>query len=107
MDLKKRFNLIKRNTEEILTEPELEGLLKKKKHPSAYIGLAITGKPHIGYFIPMIKVSDFLKAGFHFKILLADIHGHLDDQKNSVRTAGHTNEVLHGSHLRHARFNRG
>ncbi|NIO19465.1 MAG: tyrosine--tRNA ligase [Candidatus Aenigmarchaeota archaeon] len=81
MDAQKRFNLIKRNTEEILTEPELKGLLKKKKHPSAYIGLAITGKPHIGYFIPMIKVSDFLKAGFHFKILFADIHGHLDDQK--------------------------
>ncbi len=85
MDLKSRFNLIKRNTEEILTEPELRGLLKKKKHPSAYIGLAITGKPHIGYFIPMIKVSDFLKAGFHFKILFADIHGHLDDQKTPFR----------------------
>ena len=85
MDLKSRFNLIKRNTEEILTEPELRGLLKKKKHPSAYIGLAITGKPHIGYFIPMIKINDFLKAGFHFKILFADIHGHLDDQKTPFR----------------------
>jgi len=81
MDIKKRFELIRRNTEEILTENELKTLLAKKKHPSAYIGLAITGKPHIGYFIPMIKVSDFLKAGFHFKILFADIHGHLDDQK--------------------------
>lgn len=81
MNPEKRFELIKRNTEEILTENELRELLSKKKHPSAYIGLAITGKPHIGYFIPMTKVSDFLKAGFHFKILFADIHGHLDDQK--------------------------
>lgn len=81
MGVEKRFNLIKRNTKEILTDKELKDLLKEKKHPSAYIGLAITGKPHIGYFIPMIKVSDFLKAGFKFKILFADIHGHLDDQK--------------------------
>jgi len=81
MKSEERLNLIKRNTEEIVTENELKQLLEKKKHPSAYIGLAITGKPHIGYFIPMLKVSDFLKAGFRFKILFADIHGHLDDQK--------------------------
>ena len=73
MDLGKRFDLIKRNTQEIITEAELKELLKKKKHPSAYIGLAITGKPHIGYFIPMIKVGDFLKAGFRFKILFAGV----------------------------------
>jgi tyrosyl-tRNA synthetase len=81
MNPEERFNLIVRNTEEVLVESELKQLFKEKKHPSAYIGLAITGKPHIGYFIPMIKVSDFLKAGFRFKILFADIHGHLDDQK--------------------------
>jgi tyrosyl-tRNA synthetase len=81
MDTAKRLEFVKRNTEEIVTEAELRELLKKKRHPSAYIGLAITGKPHIGYFIPMIKVGDFLRAGFRFKILFADIHGHLDDQK--------------------------
>ncbi len=75
------MDLIIRNTEEILTRDELKDLLGKKEHPSAYIGLAITGKPHIGYFIPMIKVGDFLKAGFRFKILFADMHGHLDDSK--------------------------
>ncbi|MBN1896761.1 MAG: tyrosine--tRNA ligase [Candidatus Aenigmarchaeota archaeon] len=81
MDTAKRMELIKRNTEEVVIESELKELLKRKKTPSAYIGLAITGKPHIGYFIPMIKVGDFLKAGFRFKILFADIHGHLDNQK--------------------------
>jgi tyrosyl-tRNA synthetase len=81
MDVGKRLKLVQRNTEEIVTDSELKTLLKKKKHPAAYIGLAITGKPHVGYFIPMIKVGDFLKAGFRFKILFADIHGHLDDQK--------------------------
>lgn len=81
MDIEQRFNLVKRNTQEIITESELRQLLEQKKHPRGYIGLATTGKIHIGYFIPMIKVGDFLKAGFKFTILLADIHAHLDDQK--------------------------
>ena len=81
MDIEKRFWLVKRNTQEIITEEELKHLLEEKKHPKGYIGLATTGKIHIGYFIPMMKVGDFLKAGFKFTILLADIHAHLDDQK--------------------------
>src|SRR3989338_4774837 len=81
MDVEEGFNLIKRNTQEIITEQELKQLLEEKKHPRGYIGLATTGKIHIGYFIQMIKVGDFLKAGFKFTILLADIHAHLDDQK--------------------------
>ena len=78
MDVKKRFELIKRNTEEIVSEEELKDLLKKKKNPSVYWGTAITGKPHVAYFLPMLKIADFLKAGFKVKILLADLHGALD-----------------------------
>ena len=81
MDTEQKFDLIKRNTQEIITEDELRQLLEQKNHPKGYIGLATTGKVHIGYFIPMTKVGDFLKAGFKFTILLADIHAHLDDQK--------------------------
>ena len=81
MEWKGRYDLVKRNTEEILTDQELEKLLKEKKHPSAYIGMATTGRIHIGYFIPAMKIADFLKAKFRFRILLADIHAHLDDQK--------------------------
>ena len=81
MDIEERFWLVKRNTQEIITDEELKHLLEEKKHPKGYIGLATTGKIHIGYFIPMIKVGDFLKADFKFTILLADIHAHLDDQK--------------------------
>jgi len=76
-----RLELIKRNTEEIVTEDELETLLKTKKQPSAYIGMACTGKIHIGYFVPIMKIKDFLEAGFRFYILIADLHAHLDDRK--------------------------
>ncbi len=79
MNPKEKLELIKRNTEEIITEKELESLLKKKKQPVVYLGTAITGKPHIAYFMFILKLSDFLKAGFKVKLLLADIHGALDN----------------------------
>lgn len=82
MNVQERFNLIKRNTQEIITEGELKNILEEKKHPTSYWGTATTGKIHIGYLIPLLKVADFLKAGFKFKILLADLHAYLDDQKS-------------------------
>lgn len=76
-----RYELVTRNTEDIMTNEELKQLLEEKEHPSAYIGLAPTGMIHLGYFVPITKIGDLLKAGFQFKILLADIHAHLDDRK--------------------------
>lgn len=78
MDLSQKLALIKRNTQEIITEDELKTLLQKKKQPSVYLGWSITGRPHIGYYVPVLKLADFLKAGFKVKLLLADIHGALD-----------------------------
>ena len=79
LSAEERFELIKRNTVEIITEKELRDLLKKKKTPSMYLGAAITGRPHIGYFMWVLKLADFLRAGFKVKILLADMHGALDN----------------------------
>ena len=79
MDINKRFELIKRNTAEIVSEDELKKLLSEKKQPVVYLGTAITGKPHVGYFLWVLKLADFLKAGFKVKILLADLHGVLDN----------------------------
>ncbi len=79
LNIEKRFELIKRNTLEIIDEEELEKLLKEKKKPVVYLGTAITGKPHVAYFLWIIKLADFLKAGIKVKILLADIHGALDN----------------------------
>ncbi len=78
MNPEEKFNLIKRNTAEIVTEAEFKKLLKDKKQPAVYCGWSITGKPHVGYFLPILKLADFLKAGFKVKLLLADLHGALD-----------------------------
>jgi len=84
MNAEERFELIKRNTEEIITESELRELLKKKKNPVVYWGTATTSKPSIAYLFPALKISDFLKAGFHVKILLADLHAALDNVEWAV-----------------------
>ncbi|MBI4163725.1 MAG: tyrosine--tRNA ligase [Candidatus Aenigmarchaeota archaeon] len=79
MDIEKRLDFVKRNTAEITTEEELRKLLQSKEHPSVYLGTAVTGRPHVGYFVWVLKLADFLKAGFKVKVLLADIHGSLDN----------------------------
>jgi len=79
MDVEERFKLIKRNTEEIVSEEELKRLLREKKKPAVYLGTAITGRPHVGYYVWVLKLADFLRAGFKVKVLLADLHGALDN----------------------------
>lgn len=79
MNIDERMQLVKRNTQEILTEGELRTLLIEKDHPIVYLGTSITGRPHIGYFVWGIKLMDFLNAGFRVKLLLADVHGALDN----------------------------
>lgn len=84
MDTQEKLNLIKRNTAEILTAEELTELLKNKAEPVVYLGYAPTGRPHIGYIIPAMKIKDFVNAGLKVKILLADIHAYLDNMKSPL-----------------------
>ncbi len=79
MNIDERMQLVTRNTQEIITSEELKKLLIEKDHPIVYLGTSITGRPHIGYFVWGIKLMDFLKAGFRVKLLLADVHGALDN----------------------------
>ncbi|MBI4146928.1 tyrosine--tRNA ligase [Candidatus Woesearchaeota archaeon] len=78
MNVEEKLALLKRNTQEIITEEELRKLLQTKKKPAVYLGTSVTGSPHIGYFVWVTKMADFMKAGFKVKVLLADIHGALD-----------------------------
>lgn len=79
MDTEKKLALIKRNTTEIIGEESLISLLNAKKTPIVYLGTAITGSPHIGYFTWALKLADFARTGFKVKMLLADVHGALDN----------------------------
>ncbi|MDD2730542.1 MAG: tyrosine--tRNA ligase [Candidatus Portnoybacteria bacterium] len=88
MTIEQKISLITRNTEEILMEDELRELLANKKEPVVYLGYAPTGRPHIGYMIPAMKIKDFVTAGLRVKILLADIHAHLDNMKTPLELLG-------------------
>ncbi|MFH1649329.1 MAG: tyrosine--tRNA ligase [Candidatus Woesearchaeota archaeon] len=81
MTPEERLALIKRRTQELVKEEELIEIFKEKKHPKAYIGFAPTGRLHIGYLIPLMKIKDFLDADCEFTFLLADLHAYLDDEK--------------------------
>ncbi|GAV07084.1 hypothetical protein RvY_16965 [Ramazzottius varieornatus] len=77
-----KTQLITRNLQEVLGSESLVDILGKEKRPvKVYWGTATTGRPHIAYFVPMMKIADFLKAGCEVTILLADLHAYLDNQK--------------------------
>ncbi|CRL07433.1 CLUMA_CG020402, isoform A [Clunio marinus] len=75
-----KINLITRNLQEILGEENLKKIVQERSL-KVYWGTATTGKPHIAYFVPMIKIADFLKAGCEVTILFADLHAYLDNMK--------------------------
>jgi tyrosyl-tRNA synthetase len=80
-----KFALIKNNLQEVLNPEIIEDVLKKNERPlKIYWGTATTGKPHCGYFVPMLKIAEFLAAGCEVKVLLADVHGFLDNLKAPI-----------------------
>ncbi|MDE1823366.1 MAG: tyrosine--tRNA ligase [Candidatus Micrarchaeota archaeon] len=76
MDVETRIGLIKSEPlEEVITEDELRHLLETKSRPKHYIGLEISGMPHIGtILVNGKKINDLDKAGIETQILLADWH---------------------------------
>lgn len=79
--VQKKFDLIKKNTEEILTEEDLLNLLKSNEPLKHYIGFEISGKIHIGTgLMCMSKIKDFMDAGIDCSIFLADWHSWINDK---------------------------
>jgi len=75
-----KIELALRNVEEVVTREELENIINSGSGVG-YYGTAPTGPFHIGYLVPLGKVSDLVRAGVRMKILLADIHAYMDDRK--------------------------
>ncbi len=75
-----RLALIKRNTEEIVTQEELERLLETKESPTAYVGYEPSGKIHMGHVLTVNKLIDLQNAGFEVTVLLADVHAYLNEK---------------------------
>jgi tyrosyl-tRNA synthetase len=80
MDVEERYALIARNTEEIITPEDLMEVLRNKDSPTGYIGFEPSGFVHIGWMVTTQKVRNFVDAGFHFIIFLADWHAYINDK---------------------------
>ncbi|KAF1769689.1 hypothetical protein GCK72_001506 [Caenorhabditis remanei] len=81
---KETRDLILRNLQESLGVDKLTKQLETDgKVAHVYWGTATTGKPHVGYLVPMRKIADFLQAGLKVTILFADLHAYLDNMKSS------------------------
>ncbi len=86
MDTETRLNLIKRNTEEVMTEEDLKNLLDSGTKLKHYIGFEISGKIHLGTgLMCMSKVKDFMDAGVDVSLFLADWHSWINDKLGGDR----------------------
>ncbi|KAL1413623.1 hypothetical protein Q8F55_001398 [Vanrija albida] len=94
-----RFSLITRNLQEFTGGDIIRKVLADGETPRLYWGTAITGRPHIAYCVPIVKIADFLNAGVHVS---RNLHGFLDANKSSWETLKH--RVVYYSNLLHAVF---
>ncbi len=78
--MKDKFELIKRNTIEIIGEDELKKILNSKRKPVVYCGYETSGEIHLGHLVSMTKLLDLQKAGFKVKVLFADWHTYLNQK---------------------------
>ncbi|HLE07180.1 MAG TPA: tyrosine--tRNA ligase [archaeon] len=82
MDIERRVELAKRNTEEIIEESELVELLQTKKSPVVYCGYEPSRAPHLGNLVTTTKLIDFKKAGFKVIFLLGDMQAYTNLKGN-------------------------
>lgn len=86
MDVAERFELIKRRTEEILTDEDLKLYLETGIPLNHYIGFEISGKVHLGTgIVCMSKIKDFIDAGANCTVFLADWHSWINDKLGGDR----------------------
>ncbi|MFC7044243.1 tyrosine--tRNA ligase [Halobacteriaceae archaeon GCM10025711] len=74
------YDLITRNTEEVVTEEEVRELAESPEGKRVYVGYEPSGVLHIGHMLTANKLIDLQEAGFEVVILLADVHAYLNDK---------------------------
>ncbi|OJA11353.1 hypothetical protein AZE42_07370 [Rhizopogon vesiculosus] len=85
LDVEAKYELITRGLQEVLGGDSIKAILAEGRSPKAYWGTAPTGRPHIGYFVALIKIADFLRAGVEF----IDVHAFLDNLKAPLDLVAH------------------
>ncbi len=74
------YELITRNTEEVVTEEEARDIAESAMGKKAYVGYEPSGVLHIGHMLTANKLIDLQNAGLDVIVLLADIHAYLNNK---------------------------
>jgi tyrosyl-tRNA synthetase len=72
-----RYELVTRNTAEIVTENEFRQLLNKPTK-RVYAGYEPSGEIHLGHLVIINKLIDMKAAGFDVVVLIANLHAYLN-----------------------------
>jgi len=81
MNTEQKIKLIIQNTEEVISQKDLEFFLSKDVQLNHYIGFEISGKIHLGTgLMAMQKVKDLTDAGVTCTIFLADWHTWINEK---------------------------
>ncbi|GKU04872.1 tyrosyl-trna synthetase [Fusarium langsethiae] len=87
-----KLALIQENLAEVLKPEIIESVLDQGRNVKIYWGTAPTGKPHLGYLVPSLKIAQFLAAECEVTVLVADIHAMLDNLKTPAELTQHRTE---------------
>jgi len=74
------YELITRNTVEVITDDEVRDLADAPDGKRAYVGYEPSGVLHLGHMLTANKLIDLQAAGMEVVILLADVHAYLNDK---------------------------
>ena len=76
--------LICKHLQEVIGNDVLDKIIEKRPL-KIYWGTAPTNKIHLGYFVPILKIADFINAGCEITILFANLHAYLDSMKSNLK----------------------
>ncbi len=95
MKTQEKLELIKQGCEEVLTDADLQFLLESGEQINHYMGMEISGKPHIGQcLILMQKFKELADAGVKIHFWLADWHTWINNKLGGNKKL--IKEVAHG-----------
>jgi tyrosyl-tRNA synthetase len=100
------YELVTRNTVEVITDDELIALLARDKK-RVYAGYEPSGEIHLGHLVTVNKLIDLKEAGFEVIVLLADLHAFLNRKgtMEQVRElAGYNRRCFEGLGLRDVEY---
>ena len=80
------YDLIVKDLHEIVGEDALRKIAAERT-VKVYWGTAPTGRIHIGYYIPLLKIAELVNAGCKVIILIADLHAMLDNKSTEKQVS--------------------